>query len=59
VWAAVMTVGNITPADDLSPISAALIAYDRVIAHKMGMGFENERHYGRCGPEHCQPTRGS
>lgn len=26
--------GNVTPADDLSPISAALIAYDRGIAHE-------------------------
>jgi hypothetical protein len=54
-----MMVGNVTPADDLSPISAALIAYDRVIAHKTGMGFENERRYGRCGQENCQPTRGA
>jgi hypothetical protein len=38
VLAAAMTVENVTPADDLSPISAALAAYDRVIAHENGNG---------------------
>jgi hypothetical protein len=37
VLAAAITVGNVTLADDLSPISAALV-YDRVIARENGNG---------------------
>jgi hypothetical protein len=31
---------NVTPPDDLSPISAALAAYHRIIAHDNGNGVQ-------------------